>query len=469
MRSRNRRWLNWVLGAATVAALAFGLVQYRDARDARLRIQASHQRALYNLVSHIENIESNLAKARAASSMGQQVNFLTASYLNAQAARSDLSLAGVDGVDLTKPRRFIATVGDYAAVLSQKLARGEPVTPNEWAELQRLEEGVKDLAGVLASTARESSRAGVRPGTRAALLELAGTFLGASAPSDSLNHGFSEIDTLTQSIPAPVYDGPFSEKNLAQQALANPGPMIDEEQARSIALSFLTPGEAFQSVSVGNIDGVIPSYLVTAARADGSQVATTVAKQGGAVVLSTDSALSGGPGAIDMDAARAKALEFLKSRGFTTLEETGWRKPGPDGQRVVFAYVPHASLRTENGELKVRLYPDTVKVEVNLATGAIVSFDQLNYLVTHDHPGRVLKAPLVSAAEARAVLKSDLSPVDPGPRLCVIPILPTTEALAWEFKVRQGADTYLVYVNAMTGKEQVVLQLIEDESGAMAV
>ena len=40
----------------------------------------------------------------------------------------------------------------------------------------------------------------------------------------------------------------------------------------------------------------------------------------------------------------------------------------------------------------------------------------------------------------------------------MIPVLPTTEVMAWEFRVRNGDDTYLVYINAMTGKEQVVLQ-----------
>lgn len=464
MRSRSLSWLVWLLGAVAVVSLVFGLTQYRHARTSRLQMQASEQRALYNLVNHIENIEANLAKARASSSSGQQINFLTACWLNSQAARSDLSLAGAGGIDLTNPRQFIARLGDYSVVLSQKLARGEVVTQKEWAELHRLEESVRSLAGVLASTAQRAAT----PGNRFALQDLAGVILGAPPVKDSLNQGFSEIDTLTQSVPAPVYDGPFSEKSLAEQALAEPGPLISQEEAKSIALQFLTPGEAFSSVSVSNIDGIIPSFLVTAKRADASEVTTSVAKQGGAVVLSTDTRSRGGS-AINMDVARAKAVEFLKSKGFSTLEETGWRKPGENATRVVFAYVPHSSVESESGEIKVRLYPDTVKVEVSMDTGSITSFDQMHFLITHDHPARVLKSPLVSMEEARAVLKPELTPVDEKPRLCVIPVLPTTEAIAWEFRVRQGADTYLVYINAMTGKEQVILQLITDGTGAMAV
>jgi spore germination protein len=467
MRTRTRGWLLWVLGAVTLLSLVFGLTQYSEARSAKTRMQAAQQRALFNLVTHVENLEASLAKAWGSSSTGQQVNFLTSGWLHCQAARSDLSLAGADGVDLTGPRRFVATVGDYALVLSQKLARGETVTAEEWAELGRLERGVKELSSVLSRTAQAIVSA---PGAaRAGLVEMAASFTRSSSqPRDSLNHGFSEIDQLTQSIPAPVYDGPFSEKNLEAQALARPGPLISDERAKEAALSFLTPGENFQAVFVGTIEGAIPSYLVTAKRDDGSEVATTVAKQGGAVVTATDSAPRGA-GAIGLDEARAKATEFLKSKGFLTLEETGWRKRGPGANRVVFAYVPYTELAGAGEKVKVRLYPDTVKVEVSLDTGTIVSFDQLNYLVTHGHPQRVLKEPLVSAAEARRQLKASLQVEGGEPRLCVIPVLPTTEVMAWEFRVRNGDDTYLVYINAMTGKEQVVLQLIEDESGAMSV
>jgi spore germination protein len=467
MRSRTHSALVWFLGVATVLALAFGLTQYRQAQSARTRMINAQQRAFFNLVTHVENLEASLAKARASSSVGQQINFLTSGWLNCQAARSDLSLAGADGVDLSGSRQFVATVGDYALVLSQKLASGETVTPQEWAELARLENGVKDIAGVLSRTARAAAGADQR--TRAGLMELASAFTGADTRgADSLNHGFSEIDQLTQSIPAPVYDGPFSEKNLESQTLAQPGPLVSDEKAKEVALSFLTPGETFESVSVGTVEGSIPSFLITAKRADGSEVACTVSKQGGAVVMATDAAPRG-TGAIGLDEARMKAMEFLEAKGFERLEETGWRKRGPDANRVVFAYVPHTEVPGPGENMKVRLYPDTVKVEVSLDTGAIVSFDQINYLVTHGHPGRVLKAPLVSAAEARRALRPEVKVEGEEPRLCVIPVLPTTEVMAWEFRVKNGEDTYLVYINAMTGKEQIVLQLIEDESGAMSV
>jgi germination protein YpeB len=454
-----------LLGVALVAALVFGIGQYGQAKSARIRLEASKQRALFSVISHVESMEAGLAKVRAASSPGHQTAFLTACYSQAQAARDSLSQVAVPGVDFTNVRQFVARVGDYCQVISQRLVRGGAVRPDEWSELARLESGVKDLASALMTAAQRASRGGPKAG----LFVILG--LGGSAPvspGDALSQGFSEIDALTQSIPSPVYDGPFSEKNQAMQALARPGPAVSAENARSIGLGFLYPGETYPTVSVGTSEGSIPCYLVSGKRGDGSEVMTAVAKQGGAVVWSQDGRMLGAPG-IDIQAARDAAGRFLASKGFGSLRETGWRKPGPGANRVVFTFAPTTAVYSEGTAVPVLLFPDTVKLEVALDTGSVVAFDQTAYLTTHDSPARVIPSPAFSAEEARGALKPELKVADDRPRLTVIPLLPTTEALAWEFRVRQGSDVYLVYVNAMTGKEEVVLQVIEDETGTMAI
>ncbi len=459
MKLRSRTSLLVLLGIVTVLALVFGLTQYRQAKAANLRLRANQQRALYSLVTHIENVEASLAKARGASTVTQQTTFLTSAYSQAQVARDTLSQVAVPNVDFTAVRQFIARTGDYSMTLSQRLSRGGAVTPTEWSELSRLENGIKDLAGALLTTIQ----AATGPGTQAGFLASLG-FRGAGIPpSDALGQGFSEIDNLTQSIPSPVYDGPFSERNQAQLALAHPGAVISETDAKNIALGFLNPGETYPSVSVGTIEGAIPCYLVTGKRADGSEVMTAVAKQGGAVVWAQDGRILGAP-KMDIQAARDAAGKFLADKGFS-LRETGWRKPGPRSNRIVFSMVPET---TVDGAT-ILLYPDTVKVEVALDAGRVVAFDQKAYLTTHDNPARVIPAPLVSREEARSTLKPELKVLEGSPRLTVIPLLPTTEALCWEFRVQQGNDVYLVYVNAMTGKEDAVLQVIENDTGAMTV
>jgi germination protein YpeB len=460
MKTRSRAGLLALLGVVTVLALIFGVTQYRQAKAANLRLEASRQRALFGLISRVENVEAGLAKARGASTTAQQTTFLTSAYSQAQVARDTLSQVNVPNVDFSAVRQFIARAGDYAMVLSQRLSRGGAVTPAEWSELARLENGVKDLVRGLLATAQNSTA----PAAKAGFLSSLGFGRSnATAPADALGQGFSEIDTMTQSIPTPIYDGPFSERNQAQLPLARPGQSITADDAKKVGLDYLGTGEAFASVSIGTIEGAVPCYLVTGKRNDGSEVMTAVAKQGGAVVWAQDGRTIG-TASRDIQAARSAAQKFLSDKGFS-LKETGWRKPGPRSNRIVFTYVPTTTV----AGAETLLYPDTVKVEVALDSGKVMSFDQRAYLTSHDSAARTILTPLVSAQEARAVLKPDLKVTADSPRLTVIPLLPTTEALAWEFRVQQGNDVYLVYVNAMTGKEDVVLQVIEDDTGAMTV
>ncbi len=464
MKSRSRVGLIALLAVVAVVSLVFAYSQHRQARTASVRLEANRQRAFYALITHIENVEASMAKARGASTTAQQTMFLTTAYSQAQTARDTLAQIDVPSVDFTAARKFIATTGDYALTLSQKLSRGNVLTEGEWAELSRLEAGVKDLARGLLNTAQSASSRPRQAGVLSALGSAFGFTQAApsSGSSDALGEGFAEIDTIVQSIPSPIYDGPFSERNQSQLPLAKIGPDISEEEAKKVGLDFLGTGEAFASVSVGTIQGSVPSYLVTGKRADGTEVTTAVAKQGGAVLWSDDGRSIAAP-RFDLEAGRKVAGEFLAAKGLS-LKETGWRKPGQRGNRVVFAYAP---VTTVAGK-ETLLYPDLVKVEVALDTCKVVAFDQKAYLTFHDSSSRTIPSPLVDADEARAVLKKDLKIVQ-EPNLAVIPLLPTSEVLAWEFRVQQGQDIYLVYINAMTGKEDYVVQVIEDDTGSMTV
>ena len=445
-------------GLAVVAVLAIGLAasQYRAARSSRLEVAASRQRALFSLINHVENMEAAMAKARGASSSGQKITFLTNCWYHSGAAQEAVSQAPIASMDLTRLKQFFGVVGDYALVLSQKLARGDAVTPDEWAELNRLEGSVKDLATMLADTGSRVAVTGSRFGAL-----LAATF-GAGLSDDPLFRGFSEIDELLQSVPVPVYDGPFSEQNLKQKPLAPgfAGPEISPERAKEAGLSFVPTDASWDSVRVETIEGAIPCYMVTGKRRDGTEVTAAVTRSGGNVLWVQDARLPGTP-RLSLDDARQRARSFLESKGFKDMVETGWRKATAASSRVVLAFAPTTALEGQ----KVVLYPDTVRVEVALDTGRITSFDQTPYLTNHrtrDFPASVL----YRQTDAAKTLDPSLKVVG-SPRLVVAPRPSGQEILAWEFRVKKDQDTYLVYINAQTGKEEIVLRLIESDSGTV--
>ncbi len=466
MRWRQDRTVFWVVTVFAVLALIFGLAQYRQARQLSLRAEAARQRAIFNLISHVENMEGGLAKARVSSTLAQQSSFLTACWSHSQAAQENISLIGMTTLDMSGMQKFIAQVGDYCMVLSQKLARGDAVVQSEWQELARLETSVQDLARALAETGASAVATGSsRTGVSSLVLGIDGLFLSAAPSDETWLRGFSEIDSLIQSVPSPAYDGPFSDRSLASKPLATTGSQISGDKAKAVALGFLHSGEQYDSVRVENIEGVIPAFLVTGKRADGSEVATAIVKAGGAVLWAMDQRPRDA-GNLGVEAARNSAKQFLASKGMESLVETGWRKAGTPSDRIVFAFAATTSFMADSMPLSVVLYPDLIKVEVALDKGDIVGFDQTAYLTNHGP--REFKQPIASIKEARKTLKPDLK-VTGGPRLAVIPMVSAREIMAWEFQVVHQNDTYLIYVNAMTGKEEMVLKMVIDDTGSLTM
>jgi len=146
------------------------------------------------------------------------------------------------------------------------------------------------------------------------------------------------------------------------------------------------------------------------------------------------------------DAARA----FLLSRGFSEMALSYASRF--DGILTAnFAAV-------QDG---VVLYPDLVKVQVSLADGTVVGLEAANYLMNHVR--RTLALPKLSEADALGRIGGALVPVDA--RLCVIPDN-DAEALCYEVRATAGADTFLAYIDAETGVERRLMQVVEDEDGA---
>ena len=112
------------------------------------------------------------------------------------------------------------------------------------------------------------------------------------------------------------------------------------------------------------------------------------------------------------------------------------------------------------------IYPDQAKVKVALDNGEVIGVDARQYL-TH-HRVRGLPAPKITEQQARAQLRPDLAVT--RAQLALIPDLAGTgERLTYEFQGKLGEDVYLVYINAETGAEEQILQLIQTDGGTFTL
>lgn len=110
-------------------------------------------------------------------------------------------------------------------------------------------------------------------------------------------------------------------------------------------------------------------------------------------------------------------------------------------------------------------YPDLIKVKLSLEDGKIVGFEARNYLIAHRD--RDLEEPAISMEEAHRLLSPNLELM--SSRLALIPTEGGKERLCYEFKGKHMGNTYIVYIDAMTGQEADILQIIESDKGSLAI
>jgi len=110
------------------------------------------------------------------------------------------------------------------------------------------------------------------------------------------------------------------------------------------------------------------------------------------------------------------------------------------------------------------LYPDLVKLQVSLADGMVIGMEDGGYL--RNHVPRALSLPAISEEEALSRLGGRLTASTV--RLCVIPEN-ANEYLCYEISATDGQDMYLFYIDAQTGAERELLQVISDENGVLVV
>lgn len=96
-----------------------------------------------------------------------------------------------------------------------------------------------------------------------------------------------------------------------------------------------------------------------------------------------------------------------------------------------------------------------------LTMGKITGFEGAGYLINHYK--RNLPEPSLSKDEAQEKLNPALK--IESSRLTVIPLETREEKLCYEFKTSYKGDDFLIYINALDGREEQILKLLKTPGG----
>ncbi len=454
--NKKRKYTVFTISFLAIAVLSLGIyasASHARAESYRVHMTNNYQHAFDELVTAVGEMDSALQKSVYVSSPSLSAAVCTEIFGKAMTAQMSLGVLPFSTFELEQTAGFISRVGDYAFALGRVAASGENFSDEQRENLKALAEmssvlssNMKNLQtdmldGVL--TMDELIRSEYRL-DEAEKTELPST-VGAS---------MRLIEKEFPELPALIYDGPFS-NHLTESSprMLEGAESIDEKAGREIAAGFLRIGHT-RVYPAGESEGELPCLYYQAERSNGDIVSVAVTKQGGKV-LSMLSAHEPGETAMETEAALKAASDFLSSRGYKGMEETYHMQQG-GVLTVNFAYT--------DGELV--FYPDLIKVSVAMDSGEVCGFEALGYISSHGE--RSLPEAAVSEEEALASVPGELT-VESS-RMAVIPTAGGDEKLCREFVCVNGDEQrYIIYVDAVSGQQEKILILLEDENGSLTL
>ena len=445
MKKSRRRTVRIVsfLVATIVALVTLSAVSTAKYMKTQRLLNASRERALTELGTHLDAISLNLDKCLYASTSPMIANVSTEVWRASTAAKTNLSEITDGEAELSAIYKFLSQVGEYTMTINEKSAAGQEITKAETENLQKLSEYAEKLSGEVNYLISEEQNGGLD-------FEYVKSTLAEDGQNTKLYLG-EELDDAKQTMtdyPTLIYDGPFSDNiETKKSKLIENLPEISKEEAQKKAAMFLDIPETdlyFLSECQGNLSCY--SFY-------NADVTVSVTKKGGIVSYMLYSRFAD-ESTLTHDEAIEKAKLFLNQRGYKNVKESYYAVI--DGIMTInFAFY-------ENG---ITYYTDLIKVSVALDNGEITAFDSTGYLMNHrnrEENGKY-KYTLKSAEKLlNASLKVKSS------KKVFIPTDFGTEIFAFEYHcVATDNQEILVYIDPTTGTEAEILVLLYMDNGVL--
>ncbi len=427
-----------VLSACLIAAIIFGYRMKISYDRAQKQLQNAYINCFNIVGDHLLAINTDLIKMRVCTSPAQQTVLLYTIWRETGQAQFGLSQLPVDEQSSNSMLQFVNRLGDYCFTLAKSIDLGSGITDDQYEKLRSLEMQSAQVAAHV-ETLRDAG------GVSWAVAQAAWSDGGQSPKLD----GIGQVSDSIQEYPALIYDGPYSERSENIEPKAAAGEEVSYEKAVETAQRFM------QGTYTRNDDqgAQVPTYCMTCTGANGVQNEIQVTKKAGMIY----SILPNGATATDVFPTNEQvpdligiAKDYLEQRGFPAMQSA-----------YAQFYAGAAVINMVPVQDGVLLYPDLVKVWVDISTKQIIGLDAHNYTVSHikrDFPTKLLGKQKLSERVAKRL---DIQNV----RLALIPYNATQERLCYEFTGKNGADTFALFLSAVDGDELDIKLILDADDG----
>lgn len=440
------RILGVVLVAILIIAVAgtgyWGYLEHQDKNSLLIKAENNYQRAFHNLNNNMSNLEDELGKSLAMNSRELLAPCMANIWRISYDAQQNIGQLPLYLTPFNKTERFLNHLADLTHGIGMRDLENEPLTDEEWEQLQELHNQAQDLQNDLKAIQTKV----LNENLRWMDVEMAVAAENKDTESTILN-GIEDVDQKLEGFIETEFGTEYNKIGDKKEKIN--GETITAEEAKEIVREFLDVDPNVEmEVSEDDSEDYIAYSIHYDNPEDNKRVAVDVSKQGGHVLwylIARDIDESD----IGLHDAQNEALQFLEERGITSMTPVESDQYDNVG---VFDFVYN-----KDG---VRMYIMPVRVKVSLDNGDILGYEALDYVVNFDEDIEVPE-PEITLEEAKANVNGNLEVLEE--HLSMIEMEEGEYVLCYELLGRINNESYRVFINAVTGEEERVEKLKKAE------
>lgn len=420
-------WLAAVitLGVTTLAlttVLTFGWISM-DGMQANMA--GGYTQSLYELNSVVDDLDVELAKARASSS-NDRISVLADIAIDSENAETILERFPLEMQTTERLSAFINEMGNSARGMLYTIANGGELNESQIKQLEYMYETNAKVKSELNSLIEMSCEKDM---------------LAAMRGKDcAMGDVFANIQNN-------VFGAPEKARKLPHSTYLEGLEEITAQQAEELAKSYFSSYKVTSAKCTGEALGAVALYNVNLSTPDGEML-VQISKKGGKVV-SFDSFKNCNQHNFSVERCVDIAEEFLNKIGYQGLKAV-WASENGTTCNLHFATI-------QDG---VVIYSDLIKLKVCEERGIVTGAEAFGYVMRHKE--RTIEEAEISEEQAKSAINGNIEVS--STRLAVIPYR-HEDRLCYEFFGEMGGVEYYVYVDAATGEELEVRTVIGTAQG----
>ena len=409
---------------------------YNSGKQSANILEGVYTSSYYSMVDNVNNLSVDLSKYSTLTTAKSKMDTIQDMMVDCNYILAGLSVLPINEENVVSATKFFNQVNG----LCESYLRQISVKNDLNVEQELMFDKIKLVVEKIKSNFNEQNYG---------MYDTGFNFVDASVFDDTgmneLSSGMGDLTGASIEYPAMIFDGPFSTSLETKTIKGLPKEEVTQDRAldylKNIVYKNRDVKVKFERETSGNIETYDFNVEI-----EGKDFDVQVSKRGG-LLITISSYAEGGDPIMSLEEAKSMAPTFANNIGFENME-TVWSEINNN-----VAYINLAPV--ENG---VIMYPDLVKVKIDLTSQEIIGFEAVNFATNHVDRSVEFNA---NESEAETLLGFDYNVLKTSK--AVIRLDEGKEVCVYEFITERIDGTYFYYVDANELEIVKILKLVSLE------